>query len=121
MLFFLLLLHAAGPGPTSPAPCQARLELQQQNGLLTVTGHCRNLQPTAARYRYELALQRESAGGQSQNTQRGEISVASQQEVALSQTQVNTGSQDTYRIYLRVFDMTGHTLAQDSIIQNPTH
>lgn len=120
MLFFLLLLHTAGPGAAAPTPCQARLELQQQNGLLTVTGHCRNMQPTAARYRYELALQRESAGGHSQNTQRGEISVASQQEVTLSQTQINAGPQDTYRIYLRVFDLAGHALAQDSVVQNPT-
>ena len=119
-MLFLFLLLFAWQGASAPVPCQARLELQQQDGLLTVTGHCRNLQPTAARYRYELALQREGTGGHSQNTQRGEFSVAPQQEVSLSQTRVNAGTQDTYRIYLRVFDMEGHTLAQDSVVQNPT-
>ena len=120
MLFFFLLL-ATWQGTDAPAPCQARLELKQQDGLLTITGHCRNLQPTAAHYRYEMAMQREGAGGHSRNTQRGEVSVAPQQEVSLSQTRVNAGPQDTYRIYLRVFDAEGHTLAQDSAVQNPTH
>lgn len=107
---------------TSPsnAPCRARLELHQQDGLLIITGHCRNLQPITAHYRYEMALQRESAGGHSRNTQRGEVSVTPQQEVSLSQTQVNAGPQDAYRIYLSVFDTEGHTLAQDSIVQTPT-
>ncbi|MBJ6107397.1 hypothetical protein JAO73_00130 [Hymenobacter sp. BT523] len=119
MLFFLLL-QAFWQGPNGTVPCQARLELHQADGLLTVTGHCRNLQPTAARYRYEMALRREGAGGRSQNTQRGEVSVAPQQEVSLSQTRVNVGGQDTYRILLRVFDADGHTLAQDSVVQHPT-
>ena len=119
MLFFLLLF-AMGHGIGAPVPCQARLELQQQDGLLTITGHCRNLQPTTAHYRYEMAMQRESTGGHSRNIQRGEFSVAPQQEVSLSQTQVNAGPQDTYHIYLSVFDAEGHTLAQDSIVQTPT-
>ncbi|MBF9223267.1 curli-like amyloid fiber formation chaperone CsgH [Hymenobacter ruricola] len=118
MIFLFLMLSAwqhAGPG----APCHARLELQQQGSMLTVTGHCRNFQPATAHYRYELAMLRESAGGRSQNTQRGEVAVDSQQEVSLSRTQVNAGPQDTYRIHLRVLDMEGHILAQDSAIQNP--
>ncbi|AMJ67444.1 hypothetical protein AXW84_19960 [Hymenobacter sp. PAMC 26628] len=108
---------AAWQRPETIIPCQARLELHQQDGLLTVTGHCRNLGPAAARYRYELALLRESSGGRSQNTQRGEFDVAPAQEVSLSQTRVNAGPQDTYRIHLRVFDLQGHTLAQDSAVQ----
>ena len=107
-------------GPSSATPCQARIELQRQGGLLIITGHCRNLQPVAAHYRYEMALQRESAGGHSRNTQRGEVSVTPQREVSLSQTQINAGPQDTYRVYLSLFDTEGHTLAQDSIVQTPT-
>jgi hypothetical protein len=102
------------------ASCLARLELQQQDGMLTLVGHCRNLQPAAAHFRYEMALQRESAGGTSRSTQRGEVDVAPQQEVALSQTRVNAGPHDTYRVHLRVFDGQGHTVAQDSIVHTPT-
>lgn len=120
MLFFLLLF-AIGHGTGTPVPCQARLELQQQDGLLTITGHCRNLQPTTAHYRYELVLRREGPGGSSQNNQRGVFSAASQEEVVLSQTRINAVPRDTYRIHLRVFDVTGHILAQDSVIQNSVH
>ena len=113
-MFFVLILLMAGQGTEVPAPCQARLELHQQDGLLTVTGHCRNLMPTTGRFRYELSLLRESSSGRSQNTQRGEFNVAPQQEIALSQSSVNTYSKDTYRIFLRVLDFAGHTVAQDS-------
>ena len=114
MIFLLLLL---GSWPQAAAPCRAHLELRQQDGLLTVTGHCRSLLPTTARYRYELSVLRESTGGRSQNTQRGEFEVAPEQEVALSQARVNASAQDTYRIHLRVLDLAGHTVAQDSAAQ----
>lgn len=111
----MLLLWQAPP----PAPCQARLELQRQGDLLIITGHCRNLRPVAAYYRYEMTLQRESTGNHSRSTQRGEVSVAPNQEISLSQTRVNAQPQDTYRIQLSVFDAEGRTLAQDSIFQTP--
>jgi hypothetical protein len=110
-----------GQNPVAPSPCQARLELHQQEGLLTVTGHCRNLLPSAGRYRYELLTVREGAGGRSQNTQRGEFEVAPQQEVSLSQTRVNVSPQDGYRIQLRVLDLAGRAVAQDSASQNSVH
>ncbi|HEX8328733.1 MAG TPA: curli-like amyloid fiber formation chaperone CsgH [Hymenobacter sp.] len=119
MTLFSILIALWQGLAVAPA-CQARLELQQRGDMLSVTGRCRNLQPTAARYHYELAMWRESAGGRSQNMQRGEVSVDPQQEVSLSQTQINAGPQDTYRIHLRVLDMEGHILAQDSAVQNPT-
>lgn len=119
MPFWLFVLSAWQSAGT-PAQCQARLETYARDGMLTVTGYCRNLQPTAAHIRYEMALQRESAGGHSRNTQRGEVNVAPQQEVALSQTRVNADPKGAYRVYLRVFDAEGHTLAQDSVLQTPT-
>ena len=111
----LLLWHSPPPA----APCQARLELQRQGDLLVITGHCRNLQPVAAHYRYEMALQHEGTGGHSRSTQRGEANVAPNQEISLSQTRVNARPQDTYRVHLSVFDTEGRTLAQDSILQTP--
>lgn len=118
-MFFLLLLLSGWQVFCAPTPCQARLELRRQDGLLTVTGHCRNLLPTAGRYRYELSTVRAGNGGRSQNTQRGEFDVAPRQEVPLSQTRLNAAPQDAYRIHLRVLDLAGHTLAQDSAIQVP--
>lgn len=119
MFFLLLLLTALQPSET-PMPCRARLEIQHQDGLLTVTGRCRNLLPTAGRYRYELSLIREGAGGRSQNTQRGEFEVAPQQEVSLSQSRVSISAQDTYRIHLRVLDISGQLMSQDSATQAST-
>jgi hypothetical protein len=116
-MIFLLLLLGNWPSAAAPVPCRAHLELHQQDGFLTVTGHCRSLLPTTAHYRYELSLLRESAGGRSQNTQRGEFDVAPAQEVSLSQARVNASAQDTYRIHLRVLDLAGHTVAQDSAVQ----
>ena len=117
---FLFLLLAAWQSEAAPAPCHARIELHQQDGYLAVTVHCTSLLPTTARYRYELSMQREGSGGHSQNTQRGEFDVAPAQDVALSQTRVNISGQDTYRVHLRVLDLAGHTVAQDSAIQVPT-
>ena len=119
-MIFLFLLLTAWQGSAEPSPCQARLELKQHEGMLTVTGRCRNLLPTAARYRYELSLTRAGLGGRSQNTQRGEVEVAPQQEISLSQSQINASPQDTYRIHLRVLDLAGHVLAQDSATQAST-
>ena len=119
-MFFLLFLLSAWQGAEVTPPCQAHLEMKQQDGLLTVVGHCRNLRATAGRYRYELSMLREGAGGRSQNTQRGEFDVAPQQEVSLSRTSVNATAQDTYRIHLRVLDLNGHVVAQDSASQIPT-
>ena len=111
----------AWQNPAGPGPCQARLELHQQDGMLTVTGHCRNLLPTAGHYRYELSTVREGAGGSSRNKQGGEFDVAPQGEVSLSQTRINVSAQDRYRIHLRVLDLAGHTVAQDSAFQTSTH
>ena len=116
-MFFLLLLLTTLQPTTTTTPCQARLEIQQQDGLLTVISHCRNLLPTAGRYRYELSLVRLGTGGRSQNMQRGEFDVAPEQEVSLSQSRINVGPQDTYRIHLRVLDITGHIISQDSASQ----
>jgi hypothetical protein len=116
-MIFLLLLLSSWCRTTAPVPCRAHLELQQQNGFLTVTGRCQSLLPTPAHYRYELSLLRESAGGRSQNMQRGEFDVAPAQEVSLSQARINASAQDAYRIHLRVLDLAGHTVAQDSAVQ----
>lgn len=120
-MLFLLILMSVWQGAESSPPCQARLELQRHDGLLTITGHCRNLLPTAERYNYELVLRREGPGGSSQNSQRGVFGAAPQQEVALSQTQINAGLHDSYSIHLRVYDAAGHILAQDSVIQSFVH
>lgn len=115
-----ILLLAALPGAAAaPAPCRAHLELQQQDGYLSITGHCISQLAAPARYRYELSMLREGGGGRSQNTQHGEFDVAPSQDVALSQTRVNVSAQDTYRVHLRVLDMAGHTVAQDSAVQVP--
>lgn len=115
----MLLAALPGAAALGPAPCRAHLELQQQDGYLTITGHCTNLLAAPARYSYELCMQRDSRGGRSQNTQRGEFDAAPAQDVALSRTRVNVTAQDTYRVYLRVLDSAGHTVAQDSAVQVP--
>lgn len=120
-MLFLFLLLGMWQDAGTPGPCQARIELQQHGNMLTVTGHCRNLLLTAASYRYELAMLRESNGNRSQNVQSGAFDAPAQADVALSQSSVNAGPQDVYRIHLRVFDLDGHTLAQDSAIQVSTH
>lgn len=113
--FFLLLMAWQSPG--APVPCRAYLELHRQGGLLTVVGHCHNLLPTAGAYRYEMSTLRKGSGGHSENTQRGQFEVAPQQDVALSSSTINTTAQDTYCIHLRIVDLTGRTVAQDSASQ----
>jgi hypothetical protein len=113
-LIFLLL---ARQSPADTPPCQARLELHQEKGVLTITGHCRSLLSRTEHYRYELSTMRDGTVGRSQNTQRGEFEAAPQQDVSLSTTSVNVTIQDAYRIHLRIMDLAGHIVAQDSAIQ----
>jgi hypothetical protein len=117
MMPFLLCLLAAWLSNDPAAPCLARIDIQRHDGMLTITGHCRNQLATAGRYRYELATERQSQGNRSQNLQRGEFSLAPNQDIALSQTQINTSPRDAYRISLHILDLAGHTVAQDSAIQ----
>ncbi|MFD2719437.1 curli-like amyloid fiber formation chaperone CsgH [Hymenobacter monticola] len=119
-MFFILLLLSALQEPERPAPCKARLEMQQQDGLLTVVGHCRNMLSTSSKYRYELSFLREGKNGRSQNTQGGEFELGPQQDVSLSRTCVNASQQDSYRIHLRVLDLHGNVVAQDSVFQHST-
>jgi hypothetical protein len=117
MKSLLFCLLAAWPGPDPTSPCLAHLDIQRHDGMLTITGHCRNQLATAGRYRYELTTVRQSQGNRSQNMQRGEFAVAPNQDITLSQTQINASAQDAYRISLLILDMAGHTVAQDSAIQ----
>lgn len=102
-----------------PAPCQAHLELTHQGQLLTVAGHCRNLLPTPAHYRYQLLLVRQSSVGRSQSVQGGEFDLAPQQEVRLSEVRANVLGRDRYRALLLILDPMGHIVARDSAEQGP--
>lgn len=104
-------------GVYGPPACQARLELVRQAQFLTVTGHCRNLLDAPARYRYQLLVRHQSAGGQSQNKQAGEFTLLPQQEAVLSRVQLQASPQDHYSAKLLIFDEAGRAVAQDSTSQ----
>ncbi|MET4074422.1 curli-like amyloid fiber formation chaperone CsgH [Hymenobacter sp. UYCo722] len=115
-----LLMPTGGTFAQAPVPCQARIELMQHDQLLTVTGHCRSLLPTAARYRYQLLVVRQSPSGRSQSTQGGEFDLAPQQEVRLSEVRVSVLGRDQYRALLLVIDQQGRVVARDSAEQKTT-
>jgi hypothetical protein len=102
-----------------PAPCQARLEVTRHEQQLTVAGHCRNLLPTPAHYRYQLLLVRQSSVGRSQSVQGGEFNLAPQQDVQLSEVRANLLGRDRYRALLLILDPAGHVVARDSAEQKP--
>ena len=110
----LACLLAQSGGASAPAPCEAKLQLQQQEQLLTVTGLCRSLLSGPARYRYQLLVVRQGAGGRSQNSQGGEFTLAAGQETVLSRVRLNAAPHDRYSAVLRVFDESGQAVALDS-------
>lgn len=113
-----LLTLVAGPAlaalPAGPPPCLAHLALQEQDGLLRITGSCRSQLPQPAQYRYELRTRRTGPAGQSTTSQGGRFELPAGQEVTLSQVSLNAGADAHYRLHLLVYDASGHTVAQDS-------
>lgn len=101
-------------GAYGPPVCQAKLVLEQQAQFLTVTGHCRSLLATPARYRYQLLVLQRGAGGQSQNTQNGTFALPAQQEAVLARVQLQTSPDDHYAVRLLILDEVGRPVAQDS-------
>jgi hypothetical protein len=120
MMYALLLLAALwgplGQPPAAP-PCQARLRLSQEGLLLTLTGQCQSLLDEPAHYRYQLLVRRRGAGGQSQNTQSGEVALPARQATTLSTVRLQVAPADGYQARLTIFDAAGRPVAQDSVSQ----
>ncbi|WP_373286172.1 curli-like amyloid fiber formation chaperone CsgH [Hymenobacter frigidus] len=101
-------------GAFGPAPCQAQLEVAQQQASLTITGYCRSLIAAPARYRYQLLTKRHSRSGYSQNSQGGEFALTANQVAVLSRVHLTTGPNNAGTTYLLVFDAAGQVVSQDS-------
>ncbi|RZL14446.1 MAG: hypothetical protein EOO62_05435 [Hymenobacter sp.] len=99
------------------APCLAQLASTQEGDLLRITIACRSRLSQPAHYSYELRAQRHGAAGQSHTSQRGSFELAAQQQVQLSQIGFNVRADDHYHVRLLIFDDTGRTVAQDSIVR----
>lgn len=111
----LLSVSLAGSGP----PCRAWLQATPHGNLLEVTGNCTSLIGSSGHYRYEMSLERLSAGGRSASQQGGEFDLAAGRSIVLSSTQVNIDGKSVYVGHLRVFDAHNVLLAQDSIRHAP--
>lgn len=116
-LVLAALLLPPGGARVQVPPCQAVLDLRWHEHLLTVTGHCRSQLAQAARYRYQLVVVRQGAGGRSQNSQGGEFVLPPQQDAVLAEVRLNAGPHDVYLARLLVFDLNGQPVAQDSARQ----
>lgn len=124
--FFYLLtlpfLAALPPRQTTramaPSGYEARLETRMDGDRLTVIGHCRNVSPQPVVLRYELRTDKRGLSGTSSNAQSGEVTVASQQDVPLSQSTINVAPTDYYRIKLRMLNAQGAVVAEDSVVHH---
>lgn len=105
---------------TDDAGCQARVEAQPSNGMLLITGFCRNKSVQPLSIRYELLTSRSGQAGSTRNMQSGSYVVGPSQEQALSQTSISYAPADACSIHLRVFNSQGHLLAEDSVVHQPT-
>ncbi|WP_394343526.1 curli-like amyloid fiber formation chaperone CsgH [Hymenobacter metallilatus] len=99
--------------------CQARLVAQPTNGMLLITGFCRNKTPQPLPVRYELLTSRSGQAGSTRNMQSGTYTIAPAQEQALSQTSISFQPDDACSIHLRLFNQHGLLLAEDSVIHQP--
>lgn len=115
-----LMAQPGGAFVQVPGPCQARVELTQHDQLLTVAGHCRSTAPTAARYRYQLLVMRQSRTGRSQNSQGGEFTLLPNQDLVLSEVHVSALAHDEYQVKLLIFNLQGQIVARDSVDQAAT-
>lgn len=99
--------------------CRAQLEARLAGDKLTLVGHCQNTGTQPLTLRYELLTDKKGKSGTSRNSQSGNFTVAPQQTAVLSQTTINVAPADFYRAQLRVLDVQGSVVAQDSLIHQP--
>lgn len=95
--------------------CQTRLEVQRSGDVVTITGHCRNQAPAAARWAYELRTEKQGRSGSARNAQSGRFVAPAGTDVVLARTTINLTSTDACRLQLRVLDEAGNVLAADSL------
>ncbi|MCB2408986.1 curli-like amyloid fiber formation chaperone CsgH [Hymenobacter lucidus] len=101
------------------AGCRAQLESRLEGDKLTLIGHCQNAGTQPLTLRYELLTDKKGKSGTSRNAQSGNFTVAPQQTATLSQTTINVAPADFYRVQLRVLDLQGTLVAQDSLVHQP--
>lgn len=110
------MLHvSSGPAPL----CQAHLLTQQTGAMLTLTGECQNTSAQTLSLRYELSTDKRGTSGTSRNAQAGKFTVLPGQKTVLSQTSLNVGPADYYRVHLRLLDAQNNVVAQDSLVHAP--
>jgi hypothetical protein len=109
-------------GNTSPGlPAgQATLETRLEGERLTLIGHYQNASPVPQSLYYELVTGKKGPAGTSQNSQSGRFTVAPHQTATLSQTTISVAPADVYRVKLRVLDLQGSVVAEDSLVHQPT-
>ena len=103
----------------SDSLCRAWLEVTPHGNMLEMTGKCASLTKKSVSFRYEMTLERQSAGGRSSSQQGGEFQLAPGQSVVLSSSRINMDGQSTYIGHLRVFDAHNVLLAHDSVRHEP--
>lgn len=117
--FVALLGQQAGAPPQHPVDCRAQLESRLENGQLTIIGHCQNSGAQPRTLHYELLTSKQGQSGTSRNAQSGRFTVAPQQTATLSQTTISVTPADFYRIKLRVLDLQGLLVTEDSLVHQP--
>ncbi|MBT2556813.1 hypothetical protein J7E24_03380 [Hymenobacter sp. ISL-91] len=111
----LMGVSQAASGP----PYRVWLEATPRGNMLEMSGNCANLTKKTASLRYEMTLERQSAGGRSSSQQGGKFELTPGQSVVLSSTRINVDGQTTYIGHLGVFDAHNVLVAQDSIRHEP--
>ncbi|MBT9393797.1 hypothetical protein KLP40_11545 [Hymenobacter sp. NST-14] len=114
---YLLLAPLGGIWPQSPSPCQVHLDARREGALLTLVGRCHNTSDQTLEVRYEMVTDRRGAAGTSHNAQSGYLTIGARESGVLSQSTLNVGEADQYRVHLRLFGADNRLLAQDSLVR----
>lgn len=112
------LAQAPAPVPGVPV-CRARLESQLLGDKLTLVGQCQNESSQPLELRYEMLTDKKGPAGTSRNSQSGSFKLAPHGATKLSQTTINVSPADYYRIRLRIVDVQGSVVAEDSVVHQP--
>lgn len=101
-----------------PSGYEAYLETRMEGDRLTVIGHCRNVSSQPVSLRYELRTDKRGLSGTTSNAQSGQVVLAVQQDMPISQITINIAPTDFYRIKLRMLNAQGIVVAEDSLVHN---
>lgn len=115
---FFLLVTSLSYGQMSNTVVKAKIETEEIEGSVKITGTAENLSEIVQSFSYKLSVIKKNKGNnnQSNNAQEGLVSLDPSENKKLSVTQVNVGKEDEVIVLLLFYDENKKLIGKDRIV-----